>query len=168
MKKLLVVLMILALPALAFADFQLGGTAMYKGMLQDIQSGTTPGIDDFTFGAEARLKLGIFQGAAAVLYYGDEFYPSLVALTDVGLSLDVLFLRIGVGIGPNFYIPLEDGGPTGLPVGLNLKGSVDFQLGSISLGLVGYYYLASFEDLNADLFQNAQPWIGLTALFKLF
>jgi hypothetical protein len=168
MKKLIVVLMIALLPAMAFAlDFQIGGTAMYKGMLEDFESGVPDvGFDDFTFGAEARLNFGLIQGAAAVLYYPDEFNPSLVALTDVGLTLNLAIVRLGAGIGPNFYIPLSDGGPSG--VGFNLKGAVDVQLGGISVGLVGYYYLASFDDLDAGLFETAQPWLGLTVLFKLF
>ena len=168
MKKLIVVLMIALLPTLAFAiDFQVGGTAMYKGLLEDIESGITDiGLDDFTFGAEARLSLGLLQGAAAVLYYPGD-YPSLVALTDIGVTLNLAIVRLGAGIGPNFYIPLSDGGSTGA-IGLNLKGAVDLQLGGISVGLVGYYYLASLEDIGADLFETAQPWLGLTVLFKLF
>jgi len=170
MKKLIVVLMIALLPTLAFAlDFQIGGTAMYKGMLEDIESGVTDiGVDDFTFGAEARLSFGLLQGAAAILYYPDEFNPSLVALTDIGLTLNLAIVRIGAGIGPNFYIPLSDDGPEGVPIGLNVKGAVDLQLGGISIGLVGYYYLASFDDLSLGLFETAQPWLGLTVLFKLF
>jgi hypothetical protein len=169
MKKLIVVLMIALLPTLAFAlDFQVGGTAMYKGILEDITSGPTDlGFDDFTFGAEARLSLGLLQGAAAVLYYPGES-SSLVALTDIGVTVNLAIVRLGAGIGPNLYIPLGGDKVEGVPVGLNLKGAVDLQLGGISVGLVGYYYLASLSDLNADLFENAQPWLGLTVLFKLF
>ena len=168
MKKLIVVLMIALLPTLAFAlDFQIGGTAMYKGLLEDITSGTADiGFDDFTFGGEARLSFGLLQGAAAILYYPGEA-PSLVALTDIGLTLNLAIVRLGAGIGPNFYIPLE-GSAGGVPIGLNLKGAVDLQLGKLSLGVVGYYYLASLSDLNKDLFTTAQPWLGLTLLYKLF
>lgn len=169
MKKLIVVLMIALLPTLAFAlDFQIGGTAMYKGILEDITSGPTDlGFEDFTFGVEARLNFGLIQGAAAVLYYPDPLHPNLVALTDVGLTLNLAIVRIGAGIGPNVFIPL--GAPSSfVPVGLNLKGAVDVQLGGISVGLVGYYYLASLEQLSLGLFETAQPWLGLTVLFKLF
>jgi hypothetical protein len=168
MKKLIVVLMIALLPTLAFAlDFQIGGTAMYKGLLSDITDG--PGdvtLDDFTFGGEARLTFGLLQGAAAILYYPDEYSPSLVALTDIGITLNLAIIRLGAGIGPNFFIPLEAGDPAG--AGLNLKAAVDLQLGGISIGLVGYYYLASFDDLSLGLFESAQPWLGLTVLVKLF
>jgi hypothetical protein len=169
MKKLIVVLMIALLPTLAFAlDLQLGGTAMYKGLLSDVLDGPDGvTLQDFTYGGEVRLNFGLLQGAAALLYYPDESYPQIVALTDIGLTLNLAIIRLGAGIGPNFHIPLK-GGASGVPVGLNLKGAVDLQLGKLSLGVVGYYYLESFQDLNADLFRNAQPWIGATLLFQLF
>jgi hypothetical protein len=168
MKKLIVVLLIVLLPAMAFAlDLQIGGTAMYKGLLSDILDGPDGiTLQDFTYGAEARLNFGLIQGAAALLYYPGT--PNeIVALTDIGVTLNLAIVRLGAGIGPNFRIPLG-GAITGVPMGLNLKGAVDLQLGKLSLGLVGYYYLASFSDLTADLFKTAQPWIGLTLLYQLF
>ena len=42
------------------------------------------------------------------------------------------------------------------------------QLGGISVGLVGYYYLESLSQIGPELFEFAQPWVGLTVLFKLF
>ncbi|OHD67998.1 MAG: hypothetical protein A2177_07800 [Spirochaetes bacterium RBG_13_68_11] len=170
MKKLIVVLIIALLPTLAFAlDFQIGGTAMYKGMLSDIVDGPNGiTLQDFTYGAEARLTFGLLQGAAAFLYYPSEPYDSLKLLADIGVTLNLAIVRLGVGIGPNFQIPLDGGSVDGLPLGLNLKGAVDLQLGKLSLGVVGYYYLDSFDDLNADLFNNAQPWVGLTLLYQLF
>ncbi len=170
MKKLIIVLVIALLPALAFGlDFQIGGTAMYKGLLSDFINPIGPvdlGLDDFTFGAEARLNFGLIQGAAALLYYPGT--PNeIVALTDIGVTVNLAIVRLGAGIGPNFRIPLG-GAITGVPMGLNLKGAVDLQLGKLSLGVVGYYYLASFSDLTADLFKTAQPWVGLTLLYQLF
>ena len=169
MKKLIVVLMIALLPTMVFAlDFQIGGTAMYKGLLSDIETETSDiTFDDFTFGGEARLTFGLLQGAAAVLYYPDEFSPSLVALTDIGVTLNLAIVRLGAGIGPNFRIPLG-GSVTGIPLGLNVKLGADLQLGKLSLGAVGYYYIASLSDISVDLFKTAQPWVGLTLLYKLF
>lgn len=169
MKKLIVVLLIALLPTLAFAfDLQVGATAMYKGLLSDIIDGPSGiGFDDFTYGGEVRLGFGILQGAAAVLYYPGDPTDSLKLLTDIGLSLNLAIVRLGVGIGPNVVIPL-DGTISGVPVGLNLKGAVDLQLGKLSLGVVGYYYLDSLSDLGADLFTTAEPWVGLSLLYKLF
>lgn len=168
MKKLIVVLMIALLPMTAFAlDFQIGGTAMYKGLLSDILDGPDGiTLQDFTYGAEARLNFGLIQGAAALLYYPGT-PDQIVALTDIGVTLNLAIVRLGAGIGPNFSIPLG-GSITGVPMGLNLKGAVDLQLGKLSLGVVGYYYVASFSDINADLFKTAQPWVGLTLLYQLF
>jgi hypothetical protein len=167
MKKLIVVLVIALLPTLAFAlDFQIGGTAMYKGNWTDLKT-TTPTLDDFTFGGEARLSFGLLQGAAAVLYYPDDVASSLKVLTDIGVTLNLAIVRLGAGIGPNFFIPLE-GTVSTVPVGFNLKAAVDLQLGKLSLGVVGYYYLDSLSDLKAGLFETAQPWLGLTLLYKLF
>jgi hypothetical protein len=169
MKKLIVVLVIALLPAMAFAlDFQIGGTAIYKGLLADIISGPTDvTLQDFTFGGEARLTFGLLQGAAAVLYYPDVPNSSLKVLSDIGVNLNLAIVRLGAGVGPNFYIPLG-GAISGVPVGINVKGAVDLQLGNLSLGVVGYYYLDSFSDLKSKFWESAQPWLGLTLLYKLF
>jgi hypothetical protein len=170
MKKLIVVLMIALLPAMAFAlEFQIGGTAMYKGFLSDITSGVSDiTFDDFTYGGEARLTFGLIQGAAAILYYPAEPTSSVLALLDAGLSLNLAIVRLGAGLGLNYSIPLDGGTVDGAPLGVNLKGAVDLQLGKLSLGLVGYYFLPSFSDFDADLFKTAEPWLGLTLLYKLF
>src|SRR5512142_1439414 len=113
MKKLgiLVLIMIAFIPAFAFADFQIGGVAMYKGEPLGVTVSSL-GLNSFTFGADARLKLSIFQGSLSVLYYPADttaaaaLPASLMALADVGLSFDILFLRLGVGIGPNYTVAL--------------------------------------------------------------
>jgi hypothetical protein len=173
MKKLFVLLLVaVALPVAVFADLQLGVVGMYNGGIDQIKAKTV-GVNDFTFGAEARLKLGIFQGAVTGLYYPevDMVRPAaIVAATDVGLAFDVLFLRLGAGIGPNFAIPVGDSG-AGDPAkfGANIKLTTDFRLGNLSLGLVGFYYLESFKDLKnvKEIFSDL-PWLGITAMFKLF
>ncbi len=174
-KAIMAAFIILALsPALAFADFQIGALGMYKGDPATLGS-TGLGLQDFTFGADARLNLWIVQGSAAVLYYPADVTAaapipaSLMALTDIGLCLDVLFIRIGAGIGPNFAIALENGPSDALPVGVNMKLTGEIMLGSFSIGVVGYYYVNSFSDFAAsDFFSRARPFIGVSALFKLF
>jgi hypothetical protein len=113
-----------------------------------------------------------------VLYYPEDsagpvvLPASLSVLTDIGLSLDILFFRFGAGIGPNFMFALSETDWTSeqpIPVGLNLKLSADVNLGKFSLGLVGYYALQSFSDLGKpNFFDRARPWVGISALFKLF
>lgn len=172
MKKLFVLLLVVAIPVAVFADMQLGVVGMYNGGIDALQAKTV-GVDDFTFGAEARLKLGIFQGSVTGLYYPEVALvrpAAIVAATDVGLAFDILFLRLGAGIGPNFAIPVGDSG-AGEPAkfGANIKLTTDFRLGSLSLGLVGFYYLESFADLKnvGEIFTDL-PWLGITAMFKLF
>ena len=169
MKKLLVLLLVLVLPSLAFADLRVGAVGMYKGTIDQLRAGGI-GFDDFTFGADARLKLGIFQVAATGLYYpADLDRPrSIVAAVDGGLAFDLAFLRLGAALGPNFRIPMGAVGET-TRAGINLKGNVDVNIGNFSVGLVGFYYLDSFQDLAhvGDVFTRL-PWLGLTAMFKIF
>jgi len=170
MKKILVVLLIAIIPAFAFAlEFQLGGTAMYKGLVSNLESGEVPGLDDFTYGAEARLKFGLLQGSLAGLYYPGpgEDHSSILLMTDVGIAVDVLFLRLGAGLGPNLNIGIQ-GTPDGVPVGFNVKAAVDAQFGRFSIGAVAYWYVSTLSSIGPDLFKESTPWIGLTALFKLF
>jgi hypothetical protein len=171
MKRILVLLLVVVLPALAFADFQVGAVGMYKGTIEQIKAKDV-GFDDFTFGAEARLKLGIFQAAVTGLYYpadADLSRPkSIVAATDVGLAFDLAFLRLGAGLGPNFLVPIGATSETAR-AGINLKGNVDVKIGNLSVGLVGFYYLDSFKDLaNVGEVFKKLPWLGLTAMFKIF
>ncbi len=171
MKRIVILLLVIVLPAMAFAELQLGAVGMYKGTIDDIRNRTV-GFDDFTFGGEARLKLGIFEGAVTGLYYGENTAlaqpAKIVAATDVGLAFDILFLRLGAGLGPNFAFPLGGAGDPA-KVGANLKLHTDFRLGNLSLGLVGFYYLESFADLAhiGAIFQEL-PWLGITAMFKIF
>lgn len=173
MKKLLVLLLVIVLPVFAFADFQVGAVGMYKGTIAQLKAKDV-GVEDFTFGAEARFKLSLFQAGVSALYYPENVAmlkpPAIVALTDVGLSLDVLFLRFGLGLGPNLVIALKDtGAEKPFPVGLNMKLSTDVKIGNVSIGLVGFYYLDSIKDLKniGEVFKE-MPWLGVTAMFKIF
>jgi hypothetical protein len=173
MKKLLVLLLVIVLPAFAFAEFQLGGVGMYKGTKAQLMAKDV-GLKDFTFGAEARFKLSLFQAGVSALYYPENVAllkpPAIVALTDLGLSLDLLFLRFGLGLGPNLIIALKDtGAAKPFPVGLNMKLSTDVNVGNLSIGLVGFYYLDSIKELkNIGQVFKEMPWLGVTAMFKLF
>jgi len=47
--------------------------------------------------------------------------------------------------------------------------STDVNIGNLSLGLVGFYYLDSIKDLSkiGSIFKE-MPWLGVTAMFKIF
>jgi hypothetical protein len=185
MKKLLILLVLVILPVLTFADFQIGPTAMYNFIFNDPNlSGVTRALslNDFTFGADARLNLGIFQGTAyALLTPGsvtgsgiDTVYnPTVIKLyTDVGLCLDFLIFRIGAGIGPNFKFNFADPAaptkPDVFELGLNFRAAADISLGGIALSLV---YLTDFNLTPAGaakVFEKINGNLGLSLLFKLF
>ncbi|MCX7038316.1 MAG: hypothetical protein NT005_04190 [Spirochaetes bacterium] len=50
-----------------------------------------------------------------------------------------------------------------------MKLSTDVNIGNLSLGLVGFYYLDSIKELkNVGSIFKEMPWLGVTAMFKLF
>jgi hypothetical protein len=169
MKKALAAIalaLVLALtPASSYADFQLGVAGMYNG---DLSALGTQSLN-ITWGMEARFKfLSVFQVGLTGLYYlpsvvGGSSY--ILALSDAGLSVDILFFRFGAGIGPDFSIPMS-GPSTPSTSNANLKLSGDINLGPVSLGVVAFYPVMSFWDLQNVT--RMTPWVGLTALLKLF
>jgi hypothetical protein len=173
-RVLVITILLVFVSAATFADLQIGAVAMYKGDPSTL-SVSGLGLQDFTFGLDTRLNLGMLQGSVSALYYPEDTSglnpASLVALTDVGVCFDILFIRLGAGIGPNFSIPLESGTPArdAFPVGVNMKLAGDVMLGNFSLGLVFIYYVGSFSDFaEPDFWQLARPCIGVSVLYKLF
>ena len=166
MKKILILILLIAIiPAFAFADLQIGGIALYNG---DTSTTTSLNMARLAVGAEARLKLWILQGGISALYVPNPKKPSIAALTDVGLALDILFLRFGAGIGPNFSFT-PSGAIKLASAGLNLKLSGELIVGPFCVGLVGYYYLKDVNEFSklGSKFQKL-PWLGVTAMLKLF
>lgn len=153
MKRLIIVCAILLLPAALFAQMQIGGTALYN--FPYFEDAGPSGLDasDFTFGADARIRLFIFQASALALYtpgYTDasatEVAGSIDLILDGGVSIDLMMFRLGLGVGPNLRVNLEPGtDATG--VGFNAKATADVVLGRFSVGLT---YLNQFEFDFAD------------------
>jgi hypothetical protein len=178
MKKLLLVLVIIAVPSFLFADLQIGGIAMYNGSLSAAARTTRLSASDFTYGAEARLNIWILQAGISALYLpGDTTlgtYDMIRAMTDVGAVLDLWILRLGAGIGPNFAAVVDKSYSATTDVfkaGFNAKLEADLSLGNLAAGLVGYYYFDSLADLKtagSDITKAANWMVGLTFLFKLF
>jgi len=163
MRKVLILLILVVLiPVAAFAQLQVGGIAMYKG---NPTTATSVGVDSFTFGGEARLRVGILQGAVSALYVPYGSYAAIAALTDIGASFDVAIFTLGAGIGPNFAINIGSGAPTAVNFGMNLKLTTDINIGAFSIGLAGFYYVSDFTTI-ASVFSNL-PWLGITAMLKL-
>ncbi len=190
MKRIIIALCILLLPMAAFAQFQIGPTAYYNFPLLEDGEADIPGLrsinsSDFTFGADARLKLAIFQVSGLALFtpgfiaddYSFYLPPSVDVFLDAGLAFDIAFLRLGLGIGPNlsFFLMGDRYGETQIsdPVsfGTNLRATADIVLGGISVGL-SYLMQFDFElgDTTADRLLDAdktQGLLGLTVLLQV-
>ena len=190
MKRVIIALCILLLPVAAFAQFQIGPTAYYNFPLLEGGEMDIPevqGIDssDFTFGADARLKLAIFQVSGLALFtpgfvaddYSYYWPPSIDIFLDAGVAFDIAFLRLGLGFGPNFsffllgdeYGSAEFSDPVSF--GTNLRATADIVLGGVSFGLS---YLMQFDFelgeataqqiLDAD---KTQGLLGISVLLQL-
>ena len=170
MKKLLLVLIIAIVPLMAFAQFQVGGTALYLSDITQI-SHSSVNASDFLFGLENRAKLWIFQADAKALYMPDSMEPGILGLADAGLSLNLLFIRVGALVGVNAiydHTGLYTGSDLSTPY--NVKATVDINLGGLSLGVEGGYFLESLSDIKdlGKIIKSNPPFVGVNLLLKLF
>lgn len=172
MKKLILVVLIVAIPALVFADFQIGAVGLYN---RSTSSTAKISPSDFTYGLETRLNLWILQGGISALYFpGDTYlgtFDTVIAMTDVGVAIDLWILRLGAGVGPNYAMVVDTAAGSGTDAqkfGFNMKLAADLNLGNLGLGVVGYYYLEDLADLRNFDPKTMKPMLGVTLLFKLF
>jgi hypothetical protein len=171
MKRIIVLVALCALPFMAFADLQIGPALSYEAPLKGISSDPSP-LDHLKFGAEARLKFWLFQAGTAVYYWpaAGAYGAELNIVPDIGVSLDLLFLRFGAGVGYDYWLSLENRYEPGID-GYNLKLSIDFELGRLSLGLVGYYWLDTLGEIPG-LFGGVDgftpPQLAAALLYRLF
>ncbi|MEJ2663807.1 MAG: hypothetical protein P8107_07160 [Spirochaetia bacterium] len=166
MKKLILLLLLVTLPLGLFAQFYLGGSALYKEdpkYLQDVQSADQSFFNDLALGAEARLKLGMFEISGLALY---EFDNAFDVYLDAGVSFDIAILTIGAGIGPNFIIQADPDAPESTSIGFNGKIHADLNLGDIKISA---YWLILVESLSyKDFSDNLTAGnVGVSVLFKL-
>ncbi|MFA6504803.1 MAG: hypothetical protein WCT14_01825 [Treponemataceae bacterium] len=164
MKKYLVILTILVtLPLAAFADFGVGGAAFFKSPVLLGQPINTDNlnVNQFSFGADARLKVKWFQAEALLLYSAGSF-NSLNAYLDAGVSLDMEIIRFSVGAGPCFTGNLGQNPP--LQIGFNAKIGADLVLGNISVGLS---YLMALNINNGIDVNTSSGLLGASVLFWL-
>lgn len=179
MRKALLLIVLIALPLMAFAELQIGATALYNVIFAPDEArsvglyATDNGVslDDFTFGADARIKLGILQLSALGLFSpGTQAMPTEIEFYfDAGLAIDLLFLRLGIGAGPNFIMAFGNLGVSKpFYFGGNVKLTGEIMIGKVSIGLNYLMYLADFSrESFTYLANNIEGNIGLTVLFKL-
>lgn len=171
MRRILITTLLLLLPVALFAQLQVGGTALYNYPLTERSSADTGELtpSDFTFGADARLKILLVQGSALALFTpGTDTVPGNIDIfLDGGIAFDFLLFRFGLGAGPNFRVPLGEGETTGF--GLNVKATADAMLGDLGVGLS---YLNKFElafSQAGELLDQdySKGLLGVSVLFTL-
>lgn len=186
MKKLIIVLLILLIPAGLFAEVRLGPVAFWNHPLLPVVAGDQTAqdaldqftLEDITFGADFRLKLFLFQASAMALFtpglQSADTSTSIIPASfdiflDAGLSFQILILRLGIGAGPNFTFFTGDTVYIDDPVswGANVKSTVDIVLGPISFGLIHVFQFDfQFDDPASILSPDkTQSLLGLSVLF---
>ena len=182
MKKILIILVILMLPAAAFAQLQIGPTAFYNFPLIQDNTLNPPelsglNISDFSFGIDIRGKIAFFQLSGMALFTpgvssGSVTLPASTDIfLDAGVAFDIAIIRLGLGVGANltFFFGTGTAASDIVSSGMNIKATLEFLLGKVAIGLT---YLTQFDFdlqqigsvLSAD---KTQGLLGLSVLFTL-
>ncbi|MCF7941323.1 MAG: hypothetical protein K9M84_06910 [Spirochaetia bacterium] len=193
-KKFLVVLMalLLIMPATMFAadliGFRIGPTAMLNGTLNpDVEDWGLDlenlSVEDFTFGADARLNFSLIEvnALALVTPEGEDMASGTIDLyANAGVSISLLnLLRFGVSAGPMFEIAYGEAADVSetdpMEANLNLRMTADLLLGDFSIGATGI--ITSSSSINdvidgtaefGGLFESPDIKAGVSALFAIF
>jgi hypothetical protein len=162
-KKMLILVLLVLLPAAVFAELGIGGAAFYKSPVLFGQSVDTDNrnVDQFSFGANARFKLTLFQAEALLLLsVGDV--NGLDIFLDAGVALDIAIVRLSFGAGPNFTYNFGESSP--LRAGLNAKAGADLMLGPISAGMS---YIMALDMTDGIDIETGSGLLGFQVLFWL-
>lgn len=171
--------LLLCLPAAGFAQLQLGPTALYNWPIsEDAPDTGSLGLEDFTFGADLRLRLAFLHiGAMALFTPGgvdvvnlQEIPSRLDVFSRLGIQVELAILRVSAGIGPTFgfdFYATDDSNNTRSMVGGNAMASLELVLGKVA---VAANYLVTF-DFGFDEGTLAVPGtelsrLGLSVLFE--
>lgn len=196
----LMMAILMILPVSVFAidliGFRVGPTAMLNALInpelpEDVFDNL--GIDDFSFGVDARFNLAVFEVNAIALVdpllnESDELVGALVnANIGAGVSIALLdMVKLGFFAGPALSFKIgSDGILSGddVPLGENdlfasnlfLRAAVDVMLGSISVGAT--YIVDTNTNLNkmftsgfepSELFDKVIGRAGVSVLFEVF
>jgi hypothetical protein len=128
-------------------DFSIGGTAQYNYDASQSSSDDFFNAENYSFGAEARVKFLIVEASDLALVGPTSDGWQVTNLMTAGLSFDLLNLvRLGVGLGPEFEINVSDDGVVTdangdafefasifMDANCTYKANVDFLLGGITL-----------------------------------
>ena len=165
MKRLLVIMAVLMItPSVAFAQLGVGPAAFFKspvllGQSVDIEEAN---VDQFSFGADLRYRVGWFQAQALGLYsVGDV--NSLDLFLDAGVALDVAIVTLSAGAGPNFTNNFDTS--PARQAGLNSRVGADVMLGPVSVG-ASYIMALDITD-NGFSVKTSSGLLGAHVLFWL-
>lgn len=131
-------------------DFSIGATAQYNLDFEGASSSTSEDFfdfDNYSFGAEARLKFLLLEVSDMALVGTENDGWQVTNLMTAGLSFDLLnLIRVGVGLGPEFLINIDENGNLTnendeefnfgdmfMQSNCTYKANVDFLLGGITL-----------------------------------
>ncbi|MEI6385731.1 MAG: hypothetical protein WCQ50_03785 [Spirochaetota bacterium] len=182
---LLVAAMLVLVPGLLFAQFKLGAMALYNFPLSPAEvtyiDSQGVGLQDFSFGAEARLGLGLLDAGVVGLVdpgyvykdaNGEEYTVTYFDIMPrVGLALNLGGLRVSAGVGPSFTLEIYDNGDFTDPFGIGSNAMASIELPLTKTLSLAVNYLMKFEFnikdmstsiLNADM---SMGQIGFAILF---
>jgi hypothetical protein len=187
MRKILIIALVALVPLMAFGQtFQIGATALWDLPVTAENVTSLPltevGLDDFTFGADVRLRLfKILEISGLGLYSPSGSYEDIIAggtilvpatvdvFADAGLYLGLGFIGAGIGIGPNFRIPIDPGVDVSpFQLGFNAKAHADVNLGSLGISLTYLMYMPELtQDAFTNLAENLTGSLGISVLYNL-
>jgi hypothetical protein len=114
------------------------------------------GVTSLSFGGDVRLKVGLFQAEALVLYSAGEVY-SFDAYLDAGIVVDVAAFRLSLGAGQSFTNNMGQGNP--IQAGFNAKAGAEVMLGHFSVGISYIMALGA----NADDIPPSGHWASTSS-----
>jgi hypothetical protein len=186
MRRICIIALVALVPLMAFGQtFQIGPTALWDLPVSTENVTSLPlntiGIDDFTFGADVRLRLfKILEISGLGLYSPSGSYEDAIlgmmnvpatvdVFADAGVYLGLGIIGAGIGIGPNFRIPIDPGVDVSpFQVGFNAKAHADVNLGSFGVSLTYLVYMPELtEAAFTNIAENLTGSLGVSVLFNL-
>lgn len=164
MRKGFVILGLMILPAMVFAQLSVGPAIYFKSPIligQEVNSNEL-NVTQFSFGGDARYRIGWFQ-AEGLLLYSTGAVNSLDLFLDAGVALDVGPFILSLGAGPNFTNNFGKG--RAMQAGLNTKTGVGLQLGEIIVG-ASYITALNISDRSFQV-NRSSGLLGAHVLFQL-
>lgn len=164
MKKLIIALVLIALPISLFAQFFIGPTAFYKGSPVEMPTIDQTFVDQLSFGVDTKIQLSILEIQGMALY---NLNQSFNCYLDAGIVLDIAVVSLGAGIGPNFLINFAAGAPEAFGFGFNGKIHADINIDIIKISVYYMFLIDSISSVDGITANMYAGNIGLSVLFKL-